>query len=69
MNVSTVDGDSLVVLKRLIAETGTAQILRLVADLARQHAEDLLKRGARAEAARFAREAKILAQSSDALID
>jgi hypothetical protein len=69
MNVSTVDGDSLVVLKRLIAETGTAQILRLVADLARQHAEDLLKRGARAEAARLAREAKILAQSSDALID
>ena len=69
MNVSTVDGDSLVVLKRLIAGTGTAQILRLVADLARQHAEDLLKRGSRAEAARFAREAKILAQTSDALID
>jgi hypothetical protein len=69
MNVSTVDGESLAVLKRLIAETGTAQVLRLVADLARQHAEDLLKRGAGADAARFAREAKILAKASHALGD
>lgn len=69
MNVSTVDGDSLAVLKRLIAETGTVQVLRLIADLARQRAEELLKQGARVDAARFAREAKILAKASDALAD
>lgn len=69
MNVGTVDGESVTVLKRLIAETSTPQVLRLVADLARQHAEDLMKHGARAEAARFAREAKILAKASEALAD
>ena len=69
MNLKTVDGPSVAVLKRLIAETGTAQLLRLVADLARQHAEDLLKQGARVDAARFAREAKILAKAANALVD
>ncbi len=69
MNVSTVDGDSVAVLKRLIAETSTVQVLRLIADLARQRAEELLKQGARVDAGRFAREAKMLAKASDALAD
>jgi len=69
MNVNAVDGDIVVVLKRLIAETSSAEVLRLIADLARQQAEELLKQGARVDAARFAREAKMLAKASNALAD
>ena len=69
MTLTTVDDHTVTALKRVIVETGTAQVLRLVADIARQHAEDLLKQGARADAARFAREAKMLAKASNALVD
>ena len=68
MNANVVGGDSIAILKRLIADTGTPQVLHRVADLARQHAEDLLKQGARVDAARLAREAKIVAKASDARV-
>jgi hypothetical protein len=69
MNTHVVGRDRIAVLKRLIAETGTAEVLSLLADIARQHAEDLLKQGARVDAARFAKEAKILAKASQASVD
>jgi hypothetical protein len=64
-----VRNDRIAVLKRLLAETGTAGVLSLLADVARQHAEDLLKQGARADAGRFAKEAKILEKASQAFVD
>ena len=67
MNLERLDDHTVAVLKRLLAETDTAQVLRLVADLARQHAEDLLKQGSGAAAARFARQARMLARASDTL--
>ena len=66
---SMTDADSALVLKRLIAQVGTPQLLRLVADAATQHAEDLVRAGAQADAARFLREATILAKASDAISD
>jgi hypothetical protein len=64
---SMTDAESALVLKRLIAQVGTPQLLRLVADAAKQHAEDLVRDGA--DAARFLREATILAKASDAISD
>jgi len=45
MNLKTVDDHTVASVKRVIVETGTAQVLRLVADLARPHAEDSLNAG------------------------
>ena len=69
MSFHVVGNDRIAVLKRLIAEMGTAEVLSILADVARQHAEDLLKQGARADAARFLKEAKILAKASEAFLD
>lgn len=69
MSASMTNAESALVLKRLIAQVGTPQLLRLVADAAKQHAEDLVRDGAHADAARFLREATILAKASDAISD
>ena len=61
------NAEGALVLKRLIAQVGTPQLLRLVADAAKQHAEDLVRDGAHADAARFFREATILAKAADAI--
>jgi len=45
MNLKTVDDHTVADVKRMIVETGTPHVLCLVADLARQHAEDLLNAG------------------------
>ena len=66
---ASVSAESAIVLRRLIAQVGTPQLLRLVADAATQHAEDLVRDGAHADAARFLREATILAKASAAISD
>ena len=68
MNEEFADGDSLAIVKRLVTDIGTPQLLRLVADVAEQHADDLLRHGASPLAARCAREAKILSRASDAVL-
>jgi len=69
MNDRALDADSLVILKRLVAEVGTPQLLRLIADVAQQHANELLGHGASLQAGRLAREASILAKAADAILD
>ena len=69
MSASVTNAESAIVLRRLIAQVGTPQLLRLVADAATQHAEDLVRDGAHADAARFLREATILAKASAAISD
>jgi hypothetical protein len=62
-------GDSLAILKRLVADIGTPQLLRLIADVAEQHANDLIRQGISPHAARFARDAKILSRAAEAIPD
>ncbi len=69
MSASVTNDDGVVLLKRLIAQVGSPQLLRLVADAAKQHAEDLVRDSAHVDAARFLREAKILAKTSEAISD
>ena len=69
MHEKSTDGDSLAILERLISEIGTPELLRLIAEVAEQHANDLLRQGASPQAARFAREASILSRASDAILD
>jgi hypothetical protein len=68
MHEKSTDGDSLAILERLITEIGTPQLLRIIADVAERHASDVLRQGASPQAARLAREAKILSQASDAIL-
>jgi hypothetical protein len=63
------DSDSLALLRRLVTELGTPQLLRLLASVADQHAKELAQEGPTQDAARFAREAKILSRASEAIAD
>lgn len=69
MHETFTDGDTLALLRRLVTHTSTPQLLRLIASVADQHAEDLAHQGRTTEAARFAREAKILSRASEAIAD
>lgn len=70
MNEQFTDAEkSLAILKQLVTEIGTPQLLRLIADVAQQHANELLRQGASPQAARFAREATILSRASEAILD
>jgi hypothetical protein len=62
-------GDSLAILKRLVTDLGTPRVLRLIAEIAAQHADDLRRQGASPHAARCAREAQILSRACEALRD
>ena len=68
MDERVAEGDRLAVLERLITEIGTPQLLHLIAEIAEQHANELLRRGAGPQAARCAREARILTEASRALL-
>jgi hypothetical protein len=69
MTVNATDAESVAILKRLIAQIGTGRLLALLSDLARQHADDLVTQGDRADMGRFMREATILAKASEAMGD
>ena len=68
MNQKSTDAESLAILKRLVTEIGTPQLLSLIAQVAEEHAKELLGQGASPQAARFAREAKILSRASEAIL-
>ena len=69
MDETLTDGNSLAILKRLMTDIGTPRLLRLIADVAAEHANDLIRQGASPQAARFEREARILRRASEALLD
>jgi hypothetical protein len=69
MRERVTDGDRLTILKQLVEELGTPQLLHLIAEIAEQHAGELLQRGAGPHAARCEREARILNQASRAILN
>jgi hypothetical protein len=69
MDAKFTDGDDLAILKRLVTDIGTPQLVRLIACVVEQHANELLRQGASPQAARFARDAKILSRASEAISD
>ncbi len=62
-------GNTLALLRRLVTELGTLQLLRLLAGVADQHATQLAQEGPTQDAARSAREAEILSRAVEAIAD
>ena len=69
MHEACTEADSLSLLGRLVTEMGTPKLLRLIATIADQHSGDLAQQGPNSDAARFAREAKILSRAAEAIAD
>jgi hypothetical protein len=69
MNQKSTDAESLAILQRLVTDIGTPQLLSLIAQVAEEHANELLRQGASPQAARFAREAEILSRASEAILE
>ena len=54
---------------RLVTELGTAQLLRLIADVATERANAAARQGASQQTARVSREAALLRRAADELLD
>lgn len=69
MDETFIDGDSLAILKRLVTDIGTPQLLSLIADVVEEHANALIQQGKIPQAARCGREVRVLREASQAIVD